>query len=731
MLNAFSVGITVELIDKFSAGIGGLTRSLMSAQGAASGLHGKLAACQKSMLLGGAMIGAVAALAAPIIGATKAAEDYMHTINRMNSAGLSHKEVIESIGAAWKTTVKAPTSTATDNLKTILELRTILTHTKEAINFLPAFATFRGALPAVAEGKFKGQEEGLAYSAMKAVDMMGRVGSRAEILSQVGQMFRVMEATGAKVMPQDYMTTLKYARQAKFGLNDDFLYRVLPELILENKGGSSGAGGVGPQLAALYRFGLGTKVNKQSAQLLKEMGMISRSSILKTTTSGTSVGPVLGIDVLSKNPIEWVSKTLIPHLAAKFKIAQDDGDKLIQASNMVFRGNQLAANIAAEMIKKRVQYTRFGTLYKQTDSMDQAYQRGLANDPDTNYKALHASWENLKISLGQNVIPIIIPLTNRLATGLNAMGRFFQAHPGAAKATIGIAALGSGLLIAGGAAHFAKGAFGALGIAAQLTTGPVGKATGALTGLLSKVGAPGLLTNVISLGGKFLGLGLGIGVVVYAIQHWDDIMKWCTDHIGLLKVGLAALVGVADLGDKAIGILIGKLGDLFNLLGAGAIWLGKLAGVDVVSAMKGAEQVADNYLKRKGINFGNGATPLPGAGGFQRGSLLNKTAGNSGGADFPMLSLVRGNHSPTAAHDTHKANVVPISQRRANESNHTVHVTQHNNITVNALQNASALEIARHVDRHLGDQTRSALKHTTAGQGANASRHSQGRDPLS
>jgi hypothetical protein len=704
LINVFDIGISISLIDKASAGIGALARSAVAGEVAVAGLQTKLTGIQNSLFKGGMMLAGAGALAAPIVGAIHSANEYQHQINKMNTAGLSHKEMVESIAAAWKTTGTVITSTATENLKTIMDLRSVFGKTAEGIDYLPTFAKMQGAFISVSDGKFAKQAENLSFSAAKALDMIGAVRNRKEFDENLNMMFRATVATGGRVTPQDYMTTFKYARQAKFGFNQDFLYKLLPELILENKGGGSGSsGGAGPQLAALYRFGIQGIMKKQAAEMLVSMGMIHGAAIQKTSTTGTTVkAPVLGADLLRANPFDWVQKIFVPHLASKFKINPTDTDKLVEASNQVFKGNQLATSLVGELIKKKQQYMRFPGLFDKTEGIEPAFQRGLRNDPDTNFKALGASWENLKIALGKNVVPIMIPIINELANTFNSAGRFFVAHPGMAKAVIGLAGVGVGLLTLGGIAYLTKAALGGLGLVASLVTGPLGKIGTAFLGLSGVIGQGGLLMSVGGLVARFIGLGIGIGAVVYAVQHWNDINKWAKEHMGQLKIGLAALVWTGDRVNAMIGAMIGKFGDLLNTIGG-------LVGWAMPGLEKKWEQDSDNYLKSKGISISNNEP-------VSRGTVLNGSV-------------------TALAHEASKrrtSNVVPIWSRMANQHSSyspVVHQTFHLKVEHTA-PHMDEKKLADHITHKLGDQMRSALKHTTAGQGVHSSRFSQGRDPL-
>lgn len=539
MLSLFSVGVQISLVDKVSSALGVISRHLMSTQVAANVLNARLNSIGK-LWAGGLMVTAGGlALSAPVVAAIKTSETYISQLNRMKMAGMSQAEVADAVAQAWATSGKVITSTATENLKIVSDLRSVFGDVNEAISYAPTFAKMQGAYAGILEGRLSQSAEAQSFAAAKALDMIGLVKDAVQFNAGVAQMFKVTETTAGRVLPQDYMTAYKYMRQAKYGLSDEFRYKVLPELILENKGGggSGMTGGVGPQIAALYRFGIQGIMNRRSAAALQNLGMIPESSILKTTTTGTTLkGGVLGADILSQNPLEWVQKVFLPHLATKMHIATTDTNKLIGASNQVFKGNQLAASLVAELIKKPFQYERFGRLYEKSMPMDQAYQQSMKASPEANWKALSASLNNLQTAIGMNVVPVIIPAVNSVSTAIQKAAGYMKDHPKISMGIVGVSAALSGLMIAGGVGMMLKAA--AMGLGLVLT--PVGLlvrtipvAAGGLIGLAGAMGP---------VGWTILGVTAATAGLIYAFTHWKQISAALRPHIDSIKTGFGVLV---------------------------------------------------------------------------------------------------------------------------------------------------------------------------------------------
>jgi hypothetical protein len=631
-MDVFSVGVTITLVDRVSTALGAMSLGFARSEAAATALQARMLAIRNTFTAGLLLVGGGMALAAPLVAATHAAVDYEHQLNRMTSAGLSHKEMTDSIAAAWQTTGKIITSTATENLKVIMDLRSVFGKTDEGIQYMPKFAQIQGAIAGVSDLKSAKGADNIAFSMAKALDMVGKVRNQAEFNSGVGQMFRAIEATGGRVMPADYMNVFKYARQAKFGLSDDFTYRLLPELILENKGGSGSSGGVGPQIAALYRFGVQGIMKKQAAEQLRDMGMINGVRMLKTTTTGTTVsGGVLGAGMLAQNPAKWVNEILVPHLMSHFHIAKGETDKLIQASNQVFKGNQLATSLVGELIKKQVQYQRFPGLYDKTDTIETAYTRGMKNDPAMNFKALGASLHNLETVFGIHVIPIIVPMINNFAQAIANFAVQMEKHPRIASTGVNLLSAAAGTMVTVGLVKGVQAGLASL----QLMAGAVGvfKLAGTAFSALSTPFLRLILTAATVQGPLFMtaaalmrltvtgaAVTLAIGAAVAVFKNWGNIVGFMKEHAiiavhafvqlekGMDAVGKTAMAMASWLVAAAgkIGSIVGAIPGLSAIgaaMGAAATFAGKAAQGAVGAAQADASKYAKQdaaYLEKKG-----------------------------------------------------------------------------------------------------------------------------------
>lgn len=496
MFNAYSVAVKVKLVDQVTAGLLAMSRQFNMVNGNALVLQERL---NKIKILGmaGAGISAVGFMGLGIIGKMiKPATEYAHQLNIINMAGWTQRDIANAVGDAWKNTGTVITTTATENLRTLLDLKNVLGDLGEARMALPVVSRIQGVLAASSEGQISGNSKELAYGMAKALDIIGAAQNKESFERQAEMMAKVIIATQGRVTPEAFKSTFQYARQAKYRLSDEFKYEILPSLIQENAAGGGGGGGsrgVGPMLSAFYRWANQGYINKKSMPELVSLGLVDANSVLKTTTSGTTAGAMTSSDLAASNPFQWVQTVLVP--AIKRKYGQDiTRDQLLMHINEITRGNQLAGNLVGEFAFKPVNFTRDQANIRGTMSTADAYKAALSNDPNTAYKALGAQWENFKTAFMMGVVPVLIPALIKLTNMFNSLAAWARENPNLAKdLAVGFTAL-FGAMALGGTVLMVTSAFKGLGLV--LTAG------GGLAGLLT--GTAGGLGSLALVAGKFL-----------------------------------------------------------------------------------------------------------------------------------------------------------------------------------------------------------------------------------
>lgn len=530
MFEAYKVGVRISLISNVATGLAAMSRQFVATGAQARALQMELNKIKALALTGGAVTGVGLFGLHAMLKMMEPASQYVHQLNIMNMAGLKHQEQVEAIQAAWANTKTIVTTTATENLRSLLDLRNILGNMDEAKMALPIVSRMQAVLASSSETKLSSRSQELAFSMAKALDIIGAARNKEEFQKQAEMMSKVIIGTQGRVTPEQFQSVFKYARQAKFSLNDEFLYQILPSLMLENAssgGGGGGSRGVGPMLAAFYRLTNQGYINKQAVPLLEKLGLIKAGSAMSTTTPDTMVDKLKGSDLAGSNPFQWVQSVLLPAIQRQYgghATARQIQDTITAA----FRGNQLAANLALEFAVKPQNFLRDQRLIQGTMSTADAYQAALTNDPNTGMKALAAQWENLKVSFMMGVLPVLLPALRNLAQAFAGIGQVLRDHPTMAKA------LAIGL----------TGLFAALG----LVIGPMLLFSASMMAL--RLALPGIAGS-LSMAGSALGVMgkasalIAAGAIGYATGTWINeniitplVRKLSGDQEGTLGTGL-------------------------------------------------------------------------------------------------------------------------------------------------------------------------------------------------
>ncbi len=531
--DAYSVAVKIRLTENVTSGLLGLSRHFRKVDADAAQLEKRLRNIQKLTLVGGAMV-AGGALGLGILGKTiKSASEYAHQLNILNMAGWTQRDIAVAVGDAWKNTGTVITTTATENLRTLLDLKNILGTMGEARMALPIVSRIQAVLASSSEGQIAGNSKNLAYGMAKALDIIGAAQNSRSFETQAEMMAKVIIATQGRVTPESFRSVFQYARQARYGLTNEFKYQILPSLIQENAAGGSGGGGgsrgVGPMLAAFYRTTNQGYINKKALPELEALGLVSASSALSTTTQGTTVGKFKAADLAAANPFLWVQSVLMPAIERQYH-GHATKEQIQGSINNIFRGNQLGAALALEFSLKPQNFLRDQANIIRTMSTADAYRAAISSDPNTAQHALGAQWENFKTSLMMSVVPVLVPALIKVSSALMDMAKWARENqPFVTKMVYAFAGLSTLSVVAGGMTLFA-GSLAALKLITA-ATGPgslVGGIAAFTSGLVS-------LGAVLAAGGAGYVAGTGLNWLINkGVSHLtngqeDSLGGWIYD----------------------------------------------------------------------------------------------------------------------------------------------------------------------------------------------------------
>ena len=501
MFEAYKVGVTLALTNQVSGVLGFIARDFMKTRKEAVALQLEL---KKIKLIGmaGAIVGGAGFMGlAAIRGAVRPASEYVHQLELAKAAGMSQLEIAQATSAAWATTGKVMTTTATDNVKAVRELRMVFGDTTSAIQFLPQMQTIQAVLDNVLHGQGGIGAKDVAFTTAKMLELRGASMNPEVFRQQADLITKAVIASGGKVTPQMMLMAQKYAGIGGTSFSNDFMYGIMPTIVQELGGPSTGT-----SLTSMYRALVGGRMDKRSLAVWQRLGLADTSHAdIGKDLAMVNPANIAGSSLFRTNPYQYVQEVLLPALRSHGITSKEDQSAVI---------DQLFSNRNAGRIAN-IFGTQGPRIMKDFDLISgagstSAYAQMMKRDPEMGYRALSAQWENLKTSLGVGLVPVLIPFLRSLTSAFNALAGFAQRHPTLTQglmltftALSALAAIGGGLMIAGAAFK------------------------------LMGVGLPLLVTPLQALGGiPLAGIAYGLTVIASAlavlapIVYHKEIANW-------------------------------------------------------------------------------------------------------------------------------------------------------------------------------------------------------------
>jgi hypothetical protein len=535
MFEAYSVAIRVSLINQTAAGLLNMSRDFAKAHGDVEKLERSILGIQQKLMAGGALAGAGLFGLSLIEKSLPYARDYAHQLAQMNAAGMKQVEIAQAITAAWDAAKTAPTSTATQNLAAIRELRMVFGDTKDAIANLVTVQRLQAILANTTDGhggKMAGES---AYTVAKALEMRGATRDPRQFNVESDMMVKAIIASGGKVSPQDFLSNIIYGRRAAYGWDPTFTYTILPTLIQEMKG-SGGGGGRGPgnALMSAYAAVVGGTIPQKSLAVWDQLGLIDKSKVVWTKShemKGVKPGGISGADLFQSNPYAWAQQILLPALQSH---GMNNPQQMRQTLQYLFPNR--TASIMDQMVMQSWKFERDQRLIRGAGGLGM-YQTLLKTDPVMAQAALKAQWQNVLAVIGYQLMPTLVSGALKLVGALRTLSGWMQHYPALTKTlVVGFAALSAAMAF-GGVVILLSAAFDALALAGPVIAASIGLIAPAITGAIAAVtlflSVPGAIgTAFAAVGAAISTIALpvtlvvaaiaGIGVAIYqVVKHWD------------------------------------------------------------------------------------------------------------------------------------------------------------------------------------------------------------------
>jgi hypothetical protein len=453
MADVYRIGVTLALANGVSPILAIIGRDLL-------GLNTSIKKVEGNFKAWGVAVGGVAAVlgGSAILGAmaklTKSGAELVHQQELMKVAGMANKEIAEATSKAYEVSAKVQTTTISENLKHLRELRYAFGNIDTAQQYIEQVTKANAILNSV-----KGGGTDQVWELVKSLEQKGETANPQEFSQYVDIMTKAVIASGGKVTPAQFFSAFKYGRTAMLGWDETFIGQYLPRLIQSmSSGGGSGSGTGGPGNALMSAFAkvVQGQMPKKAAEEFAAMGLVQGS--IRKAGGGTSTieGGIAGRDLFQHNPYEWVQSVLMPALAKHNITSQEQVIEEISKLFPVRTASQIIAEMGLQgRFREGTQspFEKDARLQGVAMATDEAYKELSGHDPTTIMNAFTAQWHAMIEAIGSPLVSPAIEIMKMVTSVFTGISQFASTHPEAIK-YIGeaIAAFASALVVLGGVA---------------------------------------------------------------------------------------------------------------------------------------------------------------------------------------------------------------------------------------------------------------------------------------
>ncbi len=637
-MNVFEVGVVVQLVDKVTAAMGVVTRSLMAGQAEANALNVKLKSITGLFQGGLLMMGGGVALAAPLVAATNEAAKLEMALKRVQVATQSSTDDMKGFkgllaDVANRTAVFSmpdlanfSAEMAASGIRTASDIKSLLPMFAEAADVLKVTAHIgpeqtAHVLSAMAHqfGRYKPEEMRPIIEAVTA--LAPRLPGGVKGFAGMGGYVNILGSRLLGIDPKELLTLQATAMQTTggsgTGARGSLSGAMIMNTLMRALPGVFGSGLLeGKSAFALRSMGL---TDAHGASTVMENGKMKLDKFLDKLAgfqdrSQTAEGRVGIAKEMMK--YSYMLNKKQPDMDEFLKGVIGSGGKSIAPAELSMKlfayafgaGSRVAAAMSDP--KFRQQHAFLQKEVNRAPSVEER-QKQLMETLIMQQTRLCTNIKSLLAVIGEQALPILTNVTRGAGDLVDAMRKFLSAHPSVTRAIVGLTAAASAFLIIGGAGMVLKAAFlGIAFVASPLAT--------AITAAASACGMwiPILLVSTPLI----LGVVAGITAIVAVVMNWNKIMSWARAHITEVKVAFAALLIACPplgLAIKAITTVmrnwnsiaqvvtntLGALGNALVGLANNAIKaINGIMGTNIGLMKSGAVAAADQVLKAYGAD---------------------------------------------------------------------------------------------------------------------------------
>ncbi|OQS42341.1 hypothetical protein [Chromobacterium haemolyticum] len=413
MFDAYSVAIKLSLVNNVTSGLLLLSRSLQSTHSDAQKLQDKLTAIGKQAAIGGAMLGGGAAIAGMFKGPLEEAFKYQREMAKLQQQGLSGNQIAEARRFVEATDIIG--SSIQDRIKLFTEAQGAFRESgmqgpkalEAAKVMMPVLTKYQVASSMLSEEKHAAAEHGM-LALNRVVEQMGGLNDPKRAAQIVDAGFRAISASGRMVNPEQLRQFRSYGGAAVANITDKAMFASLEPIIGELKGSTTATG---LNTAWSRANGLIKPPNQMAGEYIK-LGLWDENQIVFNSQGGIKKlksNPLKKqyADLMNQNPVDFAE--VMMEIYKKNKIT---GNEIARTNAMLFGRT---GGKVYDLIMRQMPVLRHSEhAYEASKGIEETIKNN-ANSPIMKAQELAKAIKDLKLAVGQDLLPVFTPLITNLA----------------------------------------------------------------------------------------------------------------------------------------------------------------------------------------------------------------------------------------------------------------------------------------------------------------------------
>ena len=348
-------------------------------------------------------------------------------------------------------------NSATDNLRLLKEVNTVLRDMHEAEQVTPYLARMRFGIEAImaqgGHGEGHGEQaESMFMDLIKTAELRGAAKDPEKLKRVLDFATQAYVASGGLVKPEDLLNMIKTGGVAAKQLDDKTFFFGLLHTMQEMGGFRAGTG-----LATAYQNWAAGRTTQQSAEELMKLGLLDKGSVKYGKTGHiTKVlpGALKDSALYQSNPFEFLMTKVIPKINPTGKLTDM---QVVSKINTLFSGRK-GGDLFASLFMERANIAKHLAAAPKAFGVEGLYREASGSAAGQEIQ-LQKKKADLYRELGTNLLPLYVRALQKLISVTRSVTAWVREHPALTKGIVVFGAVLGGLMVVMGGLMITVGSF--------------------------------------------------------------------------------------------------------------------------------------------------------------------------------------------------------------------------------------------------------------------------------